>query len=202
MHLSLPFSLAFQQHQYNTTERDNKRQNAATQTTMMVAKKGKSIGSSFLCETCSTFSLMIRLSLLLAMAHFEQFLGPGPPQQSQAGSHLRQVSTMVEGAIVTLGVVPCCDVDVVEGSGIAVQQNKKTRFLTASLRRQSHEGDFSGFRPGRSKLLRSLRHYLGAQRYHNIDSLEERGVERGSVRRPSLKGRERAFVSQTNIKAF
>ena len=31
------------------------------------------------------------------------------------------------------------------------------------------------------------------------DRLEERGVERGSARRSSLKGRERAIVSQTNI---
>ena len=30
-------------------------------------------------------------------------------------------------------------------------------------------------------------------------SLEERGVERGSARRSSLKGRERAIVNQTNI---
>ena len=29
-------------------------------------------------------------------------------------------------------------------------------------------------------------------------SLEERGVERGSARRSSLRGRERAIVSQTN----
>ena len=34
---------------------------------------------------------------------------------------------------------------------------------------------------------------------HTIDRLEERGVERGSARRSSLKGRERAIVSQTNI---
>ena len=46
-----------------------------------------------------------------------------------------------------------------------------------------------------------LRHYLRAQsqEHHYIDRLEERGVERGSVRRSSLKGRERAIVSQTNI---
>ena len=46
---------------------------------------------------------------------------------------------------------------------------------------------------GRSEVLRSLRHYLRAQ------SQEERGVERGSARRSSLKGRERAIVNQTNI---
>ena len=57
----------------------------------------------------------------------------------------------------------------------------------------------SGFLLGRSEVLRSLRHYLRAQsQRHNIDRLEERGVERGSARRSSLKGRERAIVSQTN----
>lgn len=180
--LPLPLPLAFQQHQHNTAETEDKTQNAATLTMMVMT--GKSVGSSFLCACGAFMSLVILfgLSLLLAMAHFEQFLGPGPPQQSQAGSHSRQVSTTDEGAIVTLGVIPCCNVDVIVGSGIAVQQNQKTRFLTASLRCQSHEGDFSGFRPGSSKVQRSLRHYLGAQRHHNIDSLEERGLERGSVR--------------------
>ena len=43
---------------------------------------------------------------------------------------------------------------------------------------------------GRSEVLRSLRHYLRAQsqKHHTIDRLEERGVERGSARRSSLKG--------------
>ena len=52
-----------------------------------------------------------------------------------------------------------------------------------------------------SELLRSLRHYLRAQSqgHHTIDRLEVRGVERGSARRSSLKGRERAIVSQTTI---
>ena len=52
----------------------------------------------------------------------------------------------------------------------------------------------------RSEMLRSLRHYLRAQSqgHHTIDRLEERGVERGSARRSSLKGRERAIVNQTN----
>ena len=50
--------------------------------------------------------------------------------------------------------------------------------------------------------LRSSRHYLvraQSQGHHAIDRLEQRGVERGSARRSSLKGRERASVSQTNI---
>ena len=45
-------------------------------------------------------------------------------------------------------------------------------------------------RPGRSEVLRSLRHYLRAQiqGHHTIDHLVERGVERGSARRSSLTG--------------
>ena len=54
---------------------------------------------------------------------------------------------------------------------------------------------------GKSKVFRNLRHYPRAQSqgHHTIDRLEERGVERGSARRSSLKGRERVIVSQTNI---
>ena len=72
----------------------------------------------------------------------------------------------------------------------------------------------SGLRLGRSKVLRSLRHYPVRARAscHAIDRLEERGVERGSARRSSfdrtreghrqsddlpLTGRERAIVNQT-----
>ena len=57
----------------------------------------------------------------------------------------------------------------------------------------------SGLRLGRSEALRSLRHYLRAQSqgHRTTDRLEARGVERGSARRSSLKGRERAIVSQT-----
>ena len=55
----------------------------------------------------------------------------------------------------------------------------------------------SGLLLGRSEMLRS---YLRAQsRHHTIGRLEERDVERGSARRSSLKGRERAIVNQTNI---
>ena len=59
----------------------------------------------------------------------------------------------------------------------------------------------SGLLLGRSEALRSLRHYLRAQSQgqHTIDRLE-RGVERGSARRSSFKGRERAIVNQTNIR--
>ena len=53
----------------------------------------------------------------------------------------------------------------------------------------------------RPEVLRSLRHYLRVQSqgHHTIDRLQERGVERGSARRSSLKGRERAIVNQTNV---
>ena len=59
----------------------------------------------------------------------------------------------------------------------------------------------SGLLLGRSEVLRSLRHYPRAQSqgHHSIDRLEERSEERGSARRSSFKGRERAIVSQTNI---
>ena len=59
----------------------------------------------------------------------------------------------------------------------------------------------SGLLLGKSEVFRSMRHYQRAQSqgHHTIDRLEERGVERGSARRSSLKGQERAIVSQTNI---
>ena len=59
----------------------------------------------------------------------------------------------------------------------------------------------SGLRLGRSDVLMSLRLYLRAQSqgHHTIDRLEERGVEKGSARKSSLKGRERAIVNETNI---
>ena len=41
---------------------------------------------------------------------------------------------------------------------------------------------------------------FSAQGHHTIDHLEERGVERGSARRSSSKGRERAIINQTNIR--
>ena len=57
-----------------------------------------------------------------------------------------------------------------------------------------------GLHLGRSKVLRILRHYLQAQSqgHHTIDRLEERGIERGSTQRSSLRGREKAIVNQTN----
>ena len=50
---------------------------------------------------------------------------------------------------------------------------------------------------GSSEVLRILRHYLRAQSqgHHIIDRPEEKGVERGSARRSSLKAQERAIVN-------
>ena len=60
----------------------------------------------------------------------------------------------------------------------------------------------SGMHLGRSELLRSLGHHLLARshRHHTADRLEEMGVERGSARRPPLRGRKRVIVNQTNVK--
>ena len=69
----------------------------------------------------------------------------------------------------------------------------------------------SSLRLKRSDVLRSLKHCLLAQSlgHHAIDCLEEclRVVERGSARRSSLKGRERAirgrwtvFVERTRLR--
>ena len=59
----------------------------------------------------------------------------------------------------------------------------------------------SGLLLGRSEVLKNLRHYLRAQSqgHHTIDRLEETGVERGSARRTSLKGRARAIVNQMKL---
>ena len=62
----------------------------------------------------------------------------------------------------------------------------------------------SGLRLGSPEMLRSLRHNLRAQSqgHHTTDRLEERDVERGSARRSSLKGQERAIVNQSAASDF
>ena len=62
----------------------------------------------------------------------------------------------------------------------------------------------SGLLLGRSEVLRSLRHCLWAQSQgrHTMDCLEERGVDRGSARRPSLKGRESHRQSDEHWNCF
>ena len=54
-----------------------------------------------------------------------------------------------------------------------------------------------------AKVLRSLRFYLQAQSqgHHTINRLYERGIEKGSARRSSLKGRGWAAVNHTNTGA-
>ena len=61
----------------------------------------------------------------------------------------------------------------------------------------------SGLRLGRSEVLRGFRHYLRAGTKPRTSHLrspggERRGKLRGIARESSLKGRERAVVSQTN----
>ena len=75
------------------------------------------------------------------------------------------------------------------------KQAPKTRFFVMHHRMDYHDRwlDLE-----RSEVLRNLRHYLRAQTKDIIPS-EERGVERGSARRSSWKGREKAIVNQTNI---
>ena len=46
--------------------------------------------------------------------------------------------------------------------------------------------------------IEELETLWSGQGHYNIDRLEERGVERGSARRSSLKGRERFIINQTN----
>ena len=59
----------------------------------------------------------------------------------------------------------------------------------------------SGLRLGRSEVLRSLRHYLRARHeHHTIARSEERGVNRSSARRSSVKRRVKAIVSKTNLR--
>ena len=57
---------------------------------------------------------------------------------------------------------------------------------------------------GRAEVLRSSRHYLQAQSqgHHTVDRVEERGVERGSTRRSSLKGREKVIQSDEHWNCF
>ena len=58
----------------------------------------------------------------------------------------------------------------------------------------------SGLLLRRSEVLKSSRHYLRAQsqgHHETTNRLEERGVERGSARRSSLKGQERVIINQT-----
>ena len=59
----------------------------------------------------------------------------------------------------------------------------------------------SGLQLGRAEVLRGLRNFLSTDKpeHHSIDRLKERGVEKGSGRHSTLKGRERSVFNQANI---
>ena len=54
---------------------------------------------------------------------------------------------------------------------------------------------------GRAEVLRGLRNFpnMDRSKHHSIDRLKERGVEKGSGRHSTLRGRERSVFNQTNI---
>ena len=59
----------------------------------------------------------------------------------------------------------------------------------------------SGLQLGRTEVLRGLRNVPSTDKpeHHSIDRLKERGVEKGSGRYSTLKGRERSVFNQANI---
>ena len=59
----------------------------------------------------------------------------------------------------------------------------------------------SGLQLGRAEVLRGLRNFLNMDRpeHHSIDRLKQRGVEKGSGRHSTVRGRERSVFYQTNI---
>ena len=59
----------------------------------------------------------------------------------------------------------------------------------------------SGLQLGRAEVLRGLRNFLSTDKpeHHSIDRLKERGVEKGSGRHSTLKGRQRSVFNQANI---
>ena len=58
----------------------------------------------------------------------------------------------------------------------------------------------SGLRLGRSEVLRGLRHYTcGYKATQSIAWRRDRGIDKGRVRRSTLRGRDRVFVHQTSI---
>ena len=65
----------------------------------------------------------------------------------------------------------------------------------------STEDITSGLQLRRAEVLRALRNFLNMDRpeLHSIDRLKERGVEKGSGRHSTLRGRERSVFNQTNI---
>ena len=82
-----------------------------------------------------------------------------------------------------------------------VLDKPESREMTDQIDRREEATLTSGFRLGRSEVLRSLRHYLWTQSqgHHIIDRPEERGAERG---RSCLKCREWAIVNWLSLKLF
>ena len=58
-----------------------------------------------------------------------------------------------------------------------------------------------GLQLGRAEMLRGLRYFLNIYRpvHHSTDRLKERGVEKGSGRHSTLRGRKRSVLNKTNI---
>ena len=59
----------------------------------------------------------------------------------------------------------------------------------------------SGLQLGRAEVLRGLRIFLNTDKpeHHSTDCLKKRGVEKGSGRHSTLRGRERSVFNQANI---
>ena len=72
----------------------------------------------------------------------------------------------------------------------------------AQWNERASTGDItSGLQLGRAEVLGGLRNFLNMDRpeHHSTDRPKERGVEKGSSRHSTLKGRERSVFNQTNI---
>ena len=59
----------------------------------------------------------------------------------------------------------------------------------------------SGLQLGRAEVFRGLRNFLNIDRpdHHSIGRLKERGMEKGSGRHYTLRGRKRSVFNQTNV---
>ena len=59
----------------------------------------------------------------------------------------------------------------------------------------------SGLQLGRAEVLRGLRNFLNMDRleHHSTERPKETGVEKGSGRHSTLRGRKRSLFNQTNI---
>ena len=80
-----------------------------------------------------------------------------------------------------------------EHAGVSGNERADRLATTADITR--------GLQLGKAELFRSLRNFLNMHKpeHHSIDRLKERGVEKGSGRHSTLRGRERSVFNQTNI---